>query len=301
MFIYVAPALLHLTGFLTAVFVYRIADNEQLQSLIERVFILSHAPKLLVKHFWIYVSFGLCWLAASTAYVVYLGTSQVEMSKNSYVTVKPDEAPQLKILLYISLFCQDLVQVVIICSYSVNCFLLRMYLLYLREKLLHRELESLDWMREIVEFRKMLHHLNTKLSIPICFLTLLNLSYAFASVFTLLHDIDNCPIKLFSLSLANILLWTIISVVPLFQAAALTASCRNTQGCGHLISIRPFVHRHTASEELNTILLYASSLKMNAKIFRMPINVNYLCFLIFCCLIIILTFGMCLNISIGFY
>lgn len=36
-FIYLIPALLHLNGYLLAVFIYRCADNEQLQSLVERV------------------------------------------------------------------------------------------------------------------------------------------------------------------------------------------------------------------------------------------------------------------------
>ncbi|KXJ81187.1 hypothetical protein RP20_CCG021211, partial [Aedes albopictus] len=84
-----------------------------------------------------------------------------------------------------------------------------------------------------------------------------------------------------------------------FQAASLTAYCRQTQTCGHLISIRPFVHRNTSSEDLNTVLLYASSLNMSAKLFRMPINAHYLCFVVFVCIVALLTFGMCLSLAIG--
>lgn len=36
-FIYIIPALLHLGGFVMAAYIYRFADNEQLQCLIERV------------------------------------------------------------------------------------------------------------------------------------------------------------------------------------------------------------------------------------------------------------------------
>lgn len=87
------------------------------------------------------------------------------------------------------------------------------------------------------------------------------------------------------------------SVIP--QAAQLTLTCRSTQSCGHLVSIRPFVHRNTSSEDLNTVLLYASSLKMSAKLFKMPINCQYLCFIVLCVFISILTFGMCIDISLG--
>jgi len=36
-FVFVVPSVLHFVGFLTAVYVLRIADNEQLQNLVERV------------------------------------------------------------------------------------------------------------------------------------------------------------------------------------------------------------------------------------------------------------------------
>lgn len=36
-FVFVVPSLLHFCGFLSAVYVLRIADNEQLQNLVERV------------------------------------------------------------------------------------------------------------------------------------------------------------------------------------------------------------------------------------------------------------------------
>ncbi|EDS36043.1 conserved hypothetical protein [Culex quinquefasciatus] len=84
-----------------------------------------------------------------------------------------------------------------------------------------------------------------------------------------------------------------------FKAASLTVTCRQTQSCGHLISIRPFVHRNTSSEELNTVLLYASSLQMSAQLFRVPINAHYLCFLVLVCVIALLTFGMCLSLALG--
>uniref|UniRef100_A0A182VT85 Uncharacterized protein n=1 Tax=Anopheles minimus TaxID=112268 RepID=A0A182VT85_9DIPT len=153
--------------------------------------------------------------------------------------------------------------------------------------------------QEICEFRKLLHHLNTKISLPVASLTVLNLSYAVSSVAHLFHDMTACPINIFTASLANILLWLVVALMPFFQAASLTVTCRQTQSCGHLISIRPFVHRNTSSEDLNTVLLYASSLKMSAKLFRMPVSAHYLCFLVLVCFIGVLTFGMCLNISLG--
>ncbi|XP_052888387.1 uncharacterized protein LOC128296902 isoform X2 [Anopheles moucheti] len=235
-FIYLVPALLHLNGYLLAVFIYRFTDNEQLQSLIERVFILCSNPRRLVLTLWLYFGLGLVWLGVSIAYVTLLGVDRITVFERflsfgwtGSLTRWTHTAEVLRALLALTLFFHDLVQMVVIVSYGLMCYMLRCYLKALKEKLLLHTIEPLNWMR----------------------------------------------------------------------AASLTVTCRQTQSCGHLISIRPFVHRNTSSEDLNTVLLYASSLKMSAKLFRMPVSAHYLCFLVLVCFIGVLTFGMCLNISLG--
>ncbi|EDS36042.1 conserved hypothetical protein [Culex quinquefasciatus] len=71
--------------------------------------------------------------------------------------------------------------------------------------------------QEICEFRKLLHHLNTRISLPVACLTLLNLSYTLSSVTHLVQDINACPIRVFSFTIANVLLWMVISLTPFFQ------------------------------------------------------------------------------------
>ncbi|XP_053686146.1 uncharacterized protein LOC128735687 [Sabethes cyaneus] len=344
-FIYIIPAVLHLGGYVIAVYIYRFADNEHLQCLIERkananmgepgthlllrlapmeeqlalaiknsfspslssfrhypliflqVFILSSAPRRLVATLWVYFALGMLWLAGATAYTCLL----VEEQSEAIIRLKwmgdlnPTERDYISGFLCVTMFFHDLVQTVIIISYSITCYLLRYYLQGLKEKLLLHTIEPLNWMREICEFRKLLHHLNRKISVPVCCLTLLNLSYAFSSVVHVFRDINACPVKIISFTTANLLLWILISLTPFIQAASLTVSCRRTQTCGHLISIRPFVHRNTSSEDLNTVLLYASSLQISAELFRIPISAHYLCFFVFVCAVGILTFGMCLT------
>ncbi|XP_058827212.1 uncharacterized protein LOC131687176 [Topomyia yanbarensis] len=300
-FIYIIPALLHLAGYVIAVYIYRFADNEHLQCLIERVFILSSTPRRLVATLWVYFVLGMLWLAGSTVYIGLLANKQQSALTHLEWTgeLSPTGQNCVRGLLSVALFFHDLVQMVIIASFSLTCYLLRCYLQGLKEKLLLHTIEPLNWMREICEFRKLLHHLNGKIAAPVACLTLLNISYTFSSIAHLFQDINTCPIGVFSFTAANLLLWMFISLTPFFQAASLTVACRRTQTCGHLISIRPFVHRNTSSEDLNTVLLYASSLQMSAKLFRMPISAHYLCFFVFVCVIIILTFGMCLRLTIG--
>lgn len=71
------------------------------------------------------------------------------------------------------------------------------------------------------EFRKLLHHLNKKIAIPICFFTVLNLIYTFSGVsysFRQYSNFANAAImKPFILNIGNITLWLIIGLFPFFQ------------------------------------------------------------------------------------
>lgn len=68
-FVYAIPSLIHLSGFLMAVYVYRVADNEYLQNLVERVFILHHRPRRLLIVLWSFLVFGIVWVALSTSVI----------------------------------------------------------------------------------------------------------------------------------------------------------------------------------------------------------------------------------------
>lgn len=73
--------------------------------------------------------------------------------------------------------------------------------------------------KEMCEFRKLLHHLNKKTARPVCFFTVLNITYAIAGFAYLIKTYieSNAPIKMFSLNVGNILLWLIIAFYPFFQ------------------------------------------------------------------------------------
>lgn len=171
------------------------------------------------------------------------------------------------------------------------------------------------------EFRKLLTHLNQKMAIPVCLFTILNLSYTFSAIIYFIRIYNQFTNnKVVIMALINISLWLILGLYPFFQvskfhdrssafslilyiipfqAAALTHACESAQTSGHQVRIKPYVHYNTSLEELNSILLYASSLRMSAKLYRMPIHGSYVFFIILCIVVATITFGMCLNISLG--
>lgn len=67
-FSYVIPSILHLVGYLYTVYLFRIKENEQLQNLMERAFLLSSNPvnrgnqKRLVRVLWLFIGMSVVWM-----------------------------------------------------------------------------------------------------------------------------------------------------------------------------------------------------------------------------------------------
>lgn len=147
-FVYGISSILHFCGFLAAMYVFRISDNEQLQNLVERVFILHNIPNKLIAILWSHLARGFVWLAIMTAYLLMMENDNIDVIKIVWFG-KPTQNMQFlaKTLLIVATSCQDLIQIIVLTSYSIQCFLLRRYISILKEKLLQNTIDSLDWMR----------------------------------------------------------------------------------------------------------------------------------------------------------
>lgn len=131
-----------------SMYVFRIADNEQLQNLVERVFILHNIPNKLIYMLWSHIACGFLWLTVMTSYLIVMEDDNIDVMKIVWFG-KPSQNTQTlaKILLIVATFAQDLIQVIVLTSYSIQCYLLRRYISILKEKLLQNTIDSLDWMR----------------------------------------------------------------------------------------------------------------------------------------------------------
>lgn len=147
-FVYGVSSVLHFLGFLSSMYVFRIADNEQLQNLVERVFILHNVPNKLIFTLWMQIVNGLVWLILMTLYLIVMEDDNIDSAKIVWLG-EPTKNTRLiaKSLLVAVTFVQDLVQVIVLTSYSLQCKLLRRYIYILKGKLLQNTIDSLDWMR----------------------------------------------------------------------------------------------------------------------------------------------------------
>ncbi|XP_066581844.1 uncharacterized protein GrlHz isoform X2 [Prorops nasuta] len=299
-FSYLIPSILHLSAYLYTIYLFRIKENEQLQNLMERAFLLSSNPvnpknqKNLVYVLWLFIALSVVWM------IMTLCTVNIMMAQGNIFFQWIEHSPlqlkvALKVLLIICTLWHDMVQGTIITSYCLQGQLLMSHLFFLRAKLLQHTLASIDWMRELCEFKKLLKYFNDDLGPAVCIYTVVNISWATAGTAWLLHydstNPQNNPLTYFGV--INVILWILISIAPFIQATRLTTACSMIQSIGHDVRVRPFVYQSTPGEDLDTILLYTSSLKMCARLFRVPITGRYLCLLLTIGSISILTLGQC--------
>ncbi|GAB0086997.1 uncharacterized protein DMENIID0001_012450 [Sergentomyia squamirostris] len=276
-FIYVLPSGLHFFGFASALIVFRIMANEQLQSLIERVFLVnSQFPRRLVASCWMYKLFALTWLLVGMTFVILI-TDKLPATTDWFTKLSGTSQLAYTKLLVATMFVQDFIQAIVLSSYAIQCFLLRNFLKRVKEKLLENTIDPLEWMREMTEFQKLLEHLNHKMATPVSFFIILNFIYTLSGTLFVVRKedfVENLEESL--LDIFNVGFWLLGTLLPLYQAASLTTKCREIQSCGHEIRIRPFLHHHTSTEDLNSVLIYASSLRMSAQLMTMPIKGGHL-------------------------
>nr|CAD7596386.1 unnamed protein product [Timema genevievae] len=284
-FSYIVPSCLHMAAYLYTLYIFRINENEQLQNLMERVFLLSSSSpnasvtqRRLVLMLWLFVGLSILWMILS------LVTVNIMMAQGIIIFRWLEESPPtikvtLKVLLILSTLWHDTVQAMIITSYCLQGQLLATHVHLLKEKLLQSVMSPVEWMREIGEFRKLLKYFNEDLAPMVCIFTVVNLSCAASGVIWLLkYDlVDRNTIPIQGISIMNVMLWILIAIVPFIQAAHVTAACRSVQSLGHEIRGRPFIYQEMPSAELDSILLYVSSLHMTSKLFQVPITGRYLC------------------------
>ncbi|EGI68919.1 hypothetical protein G5I_02380 [Acromyrmex echinatior] len=232
--------------------------------------------------------------------IMALVTVNIQMAERNIVFQWMENSPyqvkiMLKVFLIICTLWHDMVQGTIITSYCLQGQLLMSHLYFLRGKLLQHVLLPIDWMRDIDEFKKLLKYFNDELGPAVCIYTIVNLSWAVAGIIWLFqYYVNNGDSNHVTyVSAMNVVLWILISIAPFIQAARLTNACSMIRAVGHEIRIRPFVYQTTPGEDLDSILLYTSSLKMCAKLFKIPIKSRYLCLLLTIGSISILTLGQC--------
>lgn len=131
---YVVPELLHFMAVLTGIYLFRIQDNEDLNALVEKVFLLSSIPKKIVSRLrFFFLSLVMLAIAESAIQILYLHV--VDLA--SVTGFKDDSRSQRTVVSFMILgvFVEAFVTAVTLMSFCAQCELLTFYLYEICQKM----------------------------------------------------------------------------------------------------------------------------------------------------------------------
>lgn len=83
-----------------------------------------------------------------TTYLIVMEDTNIDVLKIVWFGTPTKNSQTIaRALLVSTTFAQDFIQVIVLSSYSLQCYLLRRYVKILKMKLLQNTIDTLDWMR----------------------------------------------------------------------------------------------------------------------------------------------------------
>ncbi|KAF4523139.1 hypothetical protein B566_EDAN002394, partial [Ephemera danica] len=261
LFNFVLPSILHLMSYLYALHLYRLRDSEQLQNLMERVFVVSCSngegiarPQQLARSLWFLIALAATWLVAVTL------MSGLILLHNPPTFLwlercEPRVLLTLQTLLFVGTLAQDTFLATLVSGYCLQAQLLAALAVALRQRLIQHSISILDWMREMKELGQLLSHLNRELGPAVCVVGVVCTWWAVSATGWLAGWTEEEPVAPTpGLSALPVLLWSLLTIAPFIQAAWLSGCCQAIRSVGHEVRTRPFVYQDAPTSELDSLL-----------------------------------------------
>eukprot|EP00117_Sycon_ciliatum_P004147 scpid75632/ scgid2863/ len=187
----------------------------------------------------------------------------------------------LIVLMLIGFIALDIVYAAIVINYATHCELLIIMMRSMSTRALQKVASLQEVMREIMTAQKYLKYINESVATAV---SLLMFNFGAAIVIGVQsavsqnnsRDSDLVNDTLFSATIISLILWLIMFMIPLVQAARLSTACWSLGKIGQEVATRPFGFQNTGQDELNTFLMFTTSLQLRAKLFRIPIRSAHL-------------------------
>ncbi|KAH6935259.1 hypothetical protein HPB50_004828 [Hyalomma asiaticum] len=278
--VYVLPAIMQVAAYAVALVHTRSHENEQFQSLVEKVFlqltpadVWNVAKKRITRRLHAVYAAGILWIAASLASQmlnIYAGgTLRLEWM---YVAADDQDLHYyLLAALVVMLLFRDIVSMTIATSYAIHCQLLLVYLQNMSQAVRERRMTFLEFYRGVEEARKGVHYLNQRQALAVTVQTIWVTSRTVVCFYALLGTPWTHWIR-FVAAWLNVFVWFSLVLIPLVQASRLSSTCRHVRELGLELTARPFVYRDLPQSELDSFLLFTTSLRMHAKLCALPIT-----------------------------
>jgi hypothetical protein len=186
----------------------------------------------------------------------------------------------LVILMVISFIFYDIVYVAVVINYSVQCQLIIYFLKGLVENIETKKFEIEESMRNINTIQEHIRVLNHKTGPPLSLMILIFITVIMTGVISLSNGILHHWI--FMATIMYVIYWSVLVIVPVIQAARLSAHCYSLTKMGSRIRISQQLYMDTPDHKLDSFLMFTSLLNLRAKLFYIPVRLSCIsaCFLI---------------------
>nr|CAH0106163.1 unnamed protein product [Daphnia galeata] len=281
---YILPPLLHLGAFIQTIYLLRITDNEHLQTLFEKVFLLTSrsrgamTQRVLLRRLRTHVILSVIWLLWSLVAQIFLVCTSpiktVSFLPQMQVVLSNIVRNSLIGVMIASTLCQDVVHCLVVSNYCIECHLLMSYVGSISERVVEKSMSLEIAMKEMLEFEKFLLYLNENVSPAIGLLLLLSTTRTIVTTMTVIHPgFLYYTIDAHSFIVIMLLVqWASVSIAPLISAAYVTAASRNVRSVGMRIRVRPFGFQDVPAHKLDSFMTFIACHKGAAKLCFVPIS-----------------------------
>ncbi|KAH9374288.1 uncharacterized protein LOC144174968 isoform X2 [Haemaphysalis longicornis] len=278
--VHLLPAIMQICAYIIAYIHMHSRENEQFQALMEKVFLelrasepWSVARKRITGRLHAVYAAGVIWMISSVGSQV-LNIYAGGTLNFDWIYVGDDEhfvRYFLLAALVLMMLFHDVVSMVIATSYAIHCQLVLVYLQHMSQAVRERRMAFLQFFRGVEQARKSVKYLNQRQALGVTVQTVWVASRTVVCFFALLGT----PWRQWARFLAawlNVFLWLSLLLIPLIQASRLSSTCNHVREVGLEVMARPFGYSDVLQSELDTFLLFTSSLRMKARLCALPVT-----------------------------
>ncbi|XP_078612280.1 uncharacterized protein LOC144882399 isoform X1 [Branchiostoma floridae x Branchiostoma japonicum] len=279
---YVVPDILHFMAYLLGFFYFRIQDNEQLYALMEKVFLkasvaqsrnVSRAKMIQMSR--IYLIAGALWVVLSLAvqgvFVAAFGVDKMTFLGTA-VQWKGWHI-MLICLQMLGALVTNAVNYAVVVNYTTQCEMIIYYMKGIFRRLQEKSTDLKLAMHDILDAGKSISQLNGQIAkmTSLCAVNFAELSII-GLVILFLNEFHSVLIWVYRGTFP--ILWLVILIVPLVQAARLNSTIMSLKRIG--LDMRVFGYQNSSQLERDSFLLFLLNLNFKAKLFHIPIKPSYL-------------------------
>ncbi|XP_077520086.1 uncharacterized protein LOC144129901 [Amblyomma americanum] len=297
--VYILPAAMQIIAYIVALTHMRSHESEQFQALLEKVFlqltvtdVWNVAKKRITRRLHAVYAAGILWIVASLASQVLNIYAGGPLNFERIHVAEDDRSVHYFLLmsLVLMLLFHDIVSMTIATSYAIHCQLVLVYLQNMSQAIREKRITFLEFFKGVEEARKSVKYLNQRQALGVT----LQLTWVASRTVLCFYALLGTPWRQWGRFLAawlNVFVWLSLVLIPLVQASRLSSTCNHVREVGLELMARPFGYGSAPQSELDTFLLFTSSLRMQAKLCALPITKRTVIF-------VFLLIGLCLFISV---